>query len=285
MTAKKPVKHKTALVLEGGGMRGIFSAGILDVFMEHSFDPFDMYIGVSAGACNLASHLAGQHRRNFLIYTRLMTSPAFISKKKYITGGHLMDLDYLWDIIDKEHPLDVSAIFKNRKKEFLVVGTSADTGAPVYMRPTVDNCLLCLKASSAVPLLYRTMLEINSIQLVDGGVADPIPALEAYSRGARKIVVIRTRPAEYRKKQGLENYLSSLAVRKWKNLSAAVFTQADTYSRCVDFILNPPEDADIMQIAPQEPLKTGRTTQKMESLLYDYERGRAMGAAFMDTFI
>ncbi len=278
---KNKKKTDFALVVEGGGMRGIFAAGILDVFIEKKFDPFDLYIGVSAGACNLASHLAGQYKRNFRIYTRLMTRHEFISKKKFIQGGHLMDLDYLWKTIDVEEPLDVDRIFSNKKKKFIIVGTAVEQGIPLYIVPTISNCSECLKASSAVPLLYRGFLEVDSIHCVDGGVTDPIPVREAYQRGSRNIVVVRTRPPEYRKKKGLENYVSSYATRAWPKLSTAVKNQADTYSRCVDFILNPPEDATVVQIAPEKPLMTGRTTKKIESLLADYDAGRKSGEIFV----
>jgi predicted patatin/cPLA2 family phospholipase len=281
VAGKKSSKLKTALVAEGGGMRGIFSAGVLDVFMEKKFDPFDMHIGASAGACNLASHLAGQHKRNFRIYTRMMTRPEFISMKKFLSGKHMMDLDYLWDAIDIEDPLDVKEIYRDKRRDFIVTGTSVDTGEASYMKPTAEDCSVSLKASSAVPLLYRGFLEINGTRMVDGGVADPIPAAEAYRRGFRTIVVIRTRPPEYRKTKGFENYLSSLATKKWPRLSEAVKDQAGTYGRCVNFILNPPADAEILQIAPEEPLKSGRTTQDMERLLADYELGRKHGEQFI----
>jgi predicted patatin/cPLA2 family phospholipase len=280
MVFNRKKKPGIALVTEGGGMRGIFCAGVLDVFMEQKFSPFDLYIGVSAGACNLASHLAGQHRRNFRIYTRLMTRPEFISLKKFISGSHLMDLDYLWSTINIEDPLAVTEIYRDNSSDFIVVGSSVETGKAVYLQPRPEDCSESLKASSAVPLLYRGFLEINGIMLVDGGVADPIPAIEAYRRGARRIVVIRTRPALYRKTKGLENFLSSFAMRKWPELSKAIKNQADTYGRCVDFILNPPADVEIIQIAPDAPLKCGRTTQKKELLLSDYELGRKHGEMF-----
>ncbi len=281
MAVKKKAASKYALVVEGGGMRGIFPAGVLDVFLERRFDPFDLYIGVSAGACNLASHLAGQHRRNLRLYTELMTKPGFISIRKYLKGGHLMDLDYLWELIDKEEPLSLKEIFKKNGKEYIVVGTNATMGSPVYMKTNVHNCNECLKASSAVPLLYRGIVEIDLTHYVDGGVTDPIPAMEAYRRGARIIAVIRTRPALYKKKKGFENIISSFATRKWPMLSKAVKRQAETYSRCVDFILNPPKDVTIIQIAPEAPLYTGRTTQDIESLLADYETGRKQGEDFV----
>jgi predicted patatin/cPLA2 family phospholipase len=281
MAEKKNAALKCALVVEGGGMRGIFPAGVLDVFLEKKFDPFDLYIGVSAGACNLASHLAGQHKRNFRIYTELMTRPGFISLWKFLKGGHFMDLDYLWKLIDDQEPLSLEEIFKHGGVEYIVVGTNANLGIPVYMRTNVRNCNECLKASSAVPFLYQGIVEIDSTHYVDGGVTDPIPAMEAYRRGARIITVIRTRPAHYRKKKGIENYVSSFATRAWPKLSEAVKGQAETYSRCVDFILNPPKDATIIQIAPEGPLHTGRTTQNIESLLTDYETGRQIGEEFV----
>ena len=281
MTGRKKPAAKTALVVEGGGMRGIFCAGVLDVFLENRFDPFDLYIGVSAGACNLASHLAGQQGRNYWIYTNMMTRPEFISMKKFITGGHYMDLDYLWRAIDVEYPLSVNEIIKRKKNDFTIVGTVVGTGTAAYLRPRAETCSEALKASSAVPLLYRGFLEIDATPLVDGGVADPIPAREAYRRGARTIVVMRTRPAVFRKHKGLENHVSAFATRRWPQLSAAVREQAATYGRCMDFIETPPPGVTVLQIAPGTTLRTGRTTQDMALLREDYERGRRHGEEFI----
>ncbi|HQC20035.1 MAG TPA: patatin-like phospholipase family protein [Smithella sp.] len=88
---------KKALVVEGGGMRGVFAAGVLNAFGSAGFDPFDMYLGVSAGACNLASHLAGQNDRNFDIIERYSIDGRFINWGRFLRGGHLMDLDWLWE--------------------------------------------------------------------------------------------------------------------------------------------------------------------------------------------
>jgi len=275
---------KTALVVEGGGMRGIFSAGVLDTFLEQSFDPFDLYVGVSAGAGNIASHLAGQLQRSFRVYTNLMTRPEFISLAKFVKGGNYMDLDYLWDVIDKEDPLDEAAIFKRNNHNFTAVGTSAETGNALYIQPTPDNCSLVLKSSSAVPFLYRTHLVINGTRIVDGGVADPIPAEEAFRQGARRIVVIRSRPVTYRKDPWLENRLAAFATRDCPGLSQAIFHQPQAYSRCVDFLQHPPNATQVIQIAPPVQLKTGRTTQQRDALLTDYALGKALANAFIKDF-
>jgi predicted patatin/cPLA2 family phospholipase len=275
---------KTALVVEGGGMRGIFAAGVLDAFLSLDFDPFDLYVGVSAGAGNIASYLAGQYERSFRVYTKLMTRPRFICFRNFVRGGHWMDLDYLWDTIDKEDPLDVPSIFRRPKRDFTAVGTCADTGTALYIRPTAANCSNVLKASSAVPVLYRTALDIDGTRVVDGGVAAPIPAREAFKQGARRIIVVRSRPAGYRKRFGLENRLSAFATRKSPALSDAVLRQAETYCQCVDFLETPPTGTQILQIAPELPLKTGRTTQRLDALLADYELGKALGKGFVNAF-
>ncbi len=281
MKKKDTDARGTALVVEGGGMRGIFAAGVLDVFMERGFDPFDLFIGVSAGACNLASHLAAQHGRNFRIYTRIMTRPDFISAKKFLRGGHYMDLDYLWDAIDAEDPLDIPAIVRGRR-DYLITATSVERAAPVYIAPTAGNCNDSLKASSSIPLLYRRFITVNGEALVDGGVSDPLPAREARRRGARTIVVIRTRPAAYVKKKGIENRVSSLATGRHPALSRAILGQAGTYGSCMDFILSPPADTRIFQVAPADALATGRTTQDVRTLTADYELGRKLGDGFID---
>lgn len=278
------MSKKTALVVEGGGMRGVFAAGVLDAFFERDFDPFDLYLGISAGACNLASHLAGQHRRNLRIYTTMMTRPAFLNVIKFMRGGHWMDLDYLWRAIDQEDPLDVPAIFRRAKHDLTAVCTSAESGEPLYLQPRADNCSLVLKGSSALPFLYRGPIEVDGLSIIDGGITDPIPAQEAHRRGALRIVVVRTRPAAYRKKRGLEQTLSAFAMRARPILAQAVKHQPQNYGRCVDFLESPPGGVEILQIAPETPLATGRTTQRVTALLNDYELGRRHGEAFVADF-
>ena len=105
-------------------MRGVFSAGVLDAFLTAKFDPFDLYIGVSAGACNLSSHVAGQYQRNLRMYTGPMRTRNFMSLGRFLLGGHFMNLDYLWDYCAREDPLDVAACARNtRDKEFLAACT------------------------------------------------------------------------------------------------------------------------------------------------------------------
>jgi predicted patatin/cPLA2 family phospholipase len=258
-------------------MRGVFSVGVLDVFLESGFDPFDLAIGVSAGACNLASHLAGQHGRNRRSYFDLMTRREFIDRRRFLRRRSVVDLDWLWDALAEREPLDVTAIAR-RDVEFIVVATSRQTGLPVYLRPSPDEMSDALKASSALPVLYRPDIAVGGVRLVDGGVSDPIPAEEAYRRGARRILVVRTRPALTVKTETLMVRTMAWLLRREPALAAAVLATAACYQRSVAFLHAPPPDCEILQVAPPVPLATKRTTQTRAALERDYALGRTLGA-------
>lgn len=257
-------------------MRGIFAAGVLDVFLEHRFDPFDLAVGSSAGACNLASHLAGQHGRNRRCYLTQMRRREFSDAGRFLRGGHWLDLDYLWDAFCKEDPLDVVATAAHRTQ--LVVGTtSVATGDAAFFEPDADELIEVLRASSAVPLLYRKFVDLEGGQFADGGVAAPIPVDEAYRRGARRILVIRSRPAEFPGPSRVECSLVATALRKHGGLASAFRNYRAVYARSVDFLRSPPRDCTVIHVAPERHLRTSRMTRDLQPLELDYARGRAAG--------
>jgi predicted patatin/cPLA2 family phospholipase len=274
-------REKTALIVEGGAMRGVFSVGVLDVFLEHAFHPFDLALGVSAGACNLASHLGGQRGRNYRAYFDLMTRRDFIDPLRALRGGSIVDLDWLWDELALRDPLNVSGVVGG-STEFVVVATSAASGAPVYLRPAEHDMFDVLKGSCALPMLYRPTIVVRDEPLVDGGVADPIPVEEAYRRGARRIVVVRSRPAAFFKKPGFESRAMPFLFRNRAALVRAMQTSPATYRRSVEFMLAPPADCTIVQIAPPEPLATKRTSRDKDALGRDYALGRSLGLDAMN---
>ncbi len=128
--AKVKPRGKKALIVEGGGMRGVFSAGVLFAMGMKRFTEFDLYIGVSAGACNLASFLGRQYERNFYIMENWSASWRFINPFR-IFWGNVMDLDWLWDITIRNYRLNLHEIFKDSSREFLVVVTSMNSGKPL----------------------------------------------------------------------------------------------------------------------------------------------------------
>ncbi|MDX2093930.1 MAG: patatin family protein [Kofleriaceae bacterium] len=266
----------TAIVVEGGAMRGIYAAGVLDVFHEERFHPFTVAIGASAGACNLASHLAGQHGRNRRCYTTQMSRPEFIDAWRFLRGGHWLDIDYLWAAFAAEDPLDVVAAAAN-PTQFYVAVTDVDSGNDVYLRPSSANMNEVLRASSAAPLLFRRFVELEGRCYADGGVSAPIPVEHAYRMGARKILVIRSRPWVFGGPSRFESAFAMAALRKHPGLVASFKRYRDVYARSVAFLRRPPPDCTIIEIAPGEHLRTGRTTRDAEALAMDYRRGRAAG--------
>lgn len=261
-------------------MRGVFSVGVLDVFLENKFHPFELAVGASAGACNLASHLAGQDGRNRRCYFELMTRREFIDLRRVVRGRSIVDLDWLWAALAAKEPLDVAAIAKN-STEFVVVATSGATGESVYFLPNEHEMFDVLKGSCALPILYRGDVRVGSESLVDGGVSDPIPVEEAYRRGARRILVVRSRPGTYVKTGGWSARLSALALRSQPAVARAVRRTAERYQRAVQFLHNPPSDCRVVQVAPTLPLATHRTTQDISLLERDYALGRERGADAM----
>lgn len=263
-------------------MRSIYAAGVLDTLLQQDFDPFDFYIGVSGGALNLSSFVAGQQRRNYRIITKLAARPEFIDFARLVRGGSVMDLDWLWESILRHEPLDLeSAVAKVEHTPLFLCCTRLADGKPLYLQPDHQTWFDLAKGSCAIPLFYRHPVFIRNEQVMDGAISDPIPVREAYERGARRIVVVRTNPAHFRKKDGLDRLVMEASMRKHEGLRGCVKTLAQRYNEPLDFIENPPKDCRVIQIAPTRHLLTRRTTQDQFSLEADYHLGRANAFEFM----
>lgn len=269
-----------ALVVEGGAMRGIFAAGVLDAFIHKGFNPFHLCVGVSAGATNLASFLAGMYQRNFKVYTDYSLRPEFISWRKFLTGGHLLDLDWLWDITIRELRIDIPRII-NGNQRFWVGVTSVESGEAHYINPSADNIEELLKASSSIPVLYRKQVSINGQQYVDGGLADPIPVEAAFQYGARRILVIRSRKKEYTMPLKTPATLYRYYLKDYPNLYQAAVDRPRHYARAIEFLRNPPEGVQVIEINPPESFRTSRLTKNIEVLKSDYQLGVEAGREAM----
>ncbi|HON58048.1 MAG TPA: patatin family protein [Smithella sp.] len=279
--------NKKALVVEGGGMRGVFAAGVLNAFGSAGFDPFDLYLGVSAGACNLASHLAGQNDRNFDIIERYSIDGRFINWKRFLRGGHLMDLDWLWDITIREYRLDLKKIFEKlhrQNKICVIVATSVATGKAVYLEPDEETLEYYLKVSSSLPFFYRRFLEVHSEKMTDGGVADSLPVREAIRRGATEITVIRTRPSRYVKKKTAFSLLYPLIFRNYPLFAEAMKKRPEVYMEAVRLIQRPPAGIRVFEIAPPPHMDIGRITTDIGALKAAYQLGRDDAGRFMDNY-
>jgi predicted patatin/cPLA2 family phospholipase len=191
-----------------------------------------------------------------------------------------MDLDWLWEITIRECRLDRAAIFRQLKKKnakYLVVATSASTGRALYLEPDEFTLEQYLKVSSSLPVLYRRLLEAGDEKAGDGGIADSIPVIEAYRRGAREITVLRTRPSSYRKGRDVLRHVLAAIYRDHPRLAEAVKKRAATYNEALDFIRTPPSGVSVREIAPSGDIPVGRTTRDLRLLEALYQEGIAAG--------
>jgi len=272
---------KTALVVEGGAMRGIFSCGILDEFIAHDFYPFDLCIGVSAGASNSAAYLAKMQGRNLRVYMDYSLRPEFIRYGRFLTGGHLLDLDWMWDVTAQELPIDTDTLF-SQQCEFLAAATCSSTGQVHYLKPDAENLFSVLKASSALPIFYRNTVTLDGRQWSDGGVSDAIPVREAYRRGARRILVLRSRHRGYRKTPSKLDFLLPYLLKDVPALVEVMRQRPKAYQASLEFMRTPPGDARIMEVCVPDDFPVSRMTTDKRLLERGYQIGRDTARMILD---
>ena len=190
---------KIALIVQGGGQRGIFSAGVLDSFLNHQFDPFELYIGTSAGALNLSSFISRQSRFGYHFIRDVSMDDKFFNLYKYLSKQQPMNLEWALQQVSSSglYPLDVVTAHKTlAHRTALACATRKDTLQDYYLPMYQQDWGDVLLASCAIPLLYNQPVNMNDLQWVDGGVSAAIPVKEAWRRGADLVIVIRTEPLE-----------------------------------------------------------------------------------------
>ncbi len=277
---------KLALVCEGGGQRGIFTAGVLDTFQQAQFNPFHLMIGTSAGAQNLSAYVCGQAGYARQVITHYTTRKRFFDPWRFARGGHLIDLDWLVDITAQECPLamDHAEALFSMGKEFYMCACRADDYSPDYFAPAADSWLNIIKASSAIPGLYRQGISLDGIRYFDGGISDAIPVREAARRGADTIVVIRTVPSQmYYTPQWVKRMarcFSDSALQPWLNL---LQLHEKSYHEIQRFIDMPTGTLRIIEIYPPKPLASNALGSRMTSLHQDYQLGCRCGRYFLAT--
>jgi len=278
------INHKQlALVCEGGGQRGIFTAGILDSFMENDFLPFHTLIGVSAGAQNLSAYACGARGYAHNAIVNFTTRKTFFDPLRFARGGHLVDLDWYFDTLHHEAPLDFESGRRRLKGRSLhVCASRCDTLAAEYLPFHVGNLQQSLKASSAIPLFYRGGVAIDGVDYWDGGVADALPVQTAHARGSDCIVVIRTQPRE--SGNSLLTLPRGLGRGGFQEIAALVASHMRSYRAAENFVEEPPDAVTVIEIAPSQPLKSSVLLSTTDALEHDYRMGQICGHAFLDSY-
>ncbi len=259
------------LVLEGGGMRGVYTAGVLEYMMEHNLY-FPYVIGVSAGACNAASYLSRQNGRNRTVLIDYVNHPEYISYKNLIRKKQLFGMDLIFNEIPSTHvPFDFDT-FANATEQFVIGTTDISTGKPYYFNKKEDGeqILSILRASSSLPFMAPPVEIYNRFHL-DGGITDPIPVYKSEADGNHSHVVILTRNEGYRKQKSRLSWMVQRLYRKNPALAKAITSRYIHYNQTLDHIEANREDYFIIQ--PSTPLEVARIEKSQLRLTSLYNQG------------
>lgn len=265
--------NRTGLVLEGGGVRGIYTAGVLDVFMEEGLT-FDGVIGVSAGAIHACSYLSGQKGRSIRYYLKYVSDPRFMSLRSWLKTGDVVGADFCYhELPDKLDVYDHEGFLRN-PTPYWVVCTDVETGKAEYVRLTdMRGQIEYLRASASLPYFSR-IVTLDGRKYLDGGCSDSIPA-EAFRRmGYGRNVVVLTRDASYRKKPEM-TALARLVYRKYPAFVRTLERRHEMYNEQLAQIGQMEAEGSVFVIRPAKPLEIGRLESDPEKVQHVYEQGCA----------
>ncbi len=268
---------KRGLVLEGGAMRGLFTAGILDVMLDEGIT-VDGMIGVSAGAAFGCSYKSGQRGRTLRYNLKYARDKRYCSLYSLLTTGDLYGADFCYHKLPEELDIFDSDAFANNPAEFYLVCTDVTTGKPVYHKCETSDyqTMEWFRASASMPLVSR-IVEVDGYQLLDGGVADAIPLAYFESIGYEKNLVILTQPAEYRKKENKLLPLIRRILRKYPNLVGVMEQRHTLYNQSAEWIQQreAEQDPNLLVLRPETMLPMSRIEKNPEKLQQAYDMGRA----------
>lgn len=269
----------TGLVLEGGGMRGVFTSGVLDAFMKHGLY-FDYVVAVSAGACNGMSYVSRQPRRARISNIDMLAKYKYIGLRHLVTQGCIFDQKLLYERFPNELlPFDYDEFFRH-SAGFEMVVTNCETGRPEYLSESADRqrSIDICRASSSLPYVSK-IVTVDGKPYLDGGISDSIPIVRALETGHEFNVVVTTRNYGYRK-TGRDRKLPRFVYSKYPRLRVALSHRLEAYNRQLQMVENMEREGRVVVIRPQRPLEVDRIekdTQKLERL---YEEGYQLGNDF-----
>lgn len=269
------IDKRTGLVLEGGGMRGIFTVGVLDCFMDHGVR-FPYTVGVSAGASNGISYISGQRGRSRFSNIDLLKHYNYIGWRHFLRGRGYIDLDYIFYVYpERYYPFDYDAFFKAPER-FEMVVSNCLTGQAEYLeeKRDRDRLLSVCKASCTLPVLCP-ITYVDGVPMVDGGVCDAIPVRHALEQGCDRLVLVLTRNKGYRKADK-DFYLPGFIYHQYPALREQLRTRYRRYNETLDFIERLERERKAIVIRPEKPLRVGRTGHDPQALADLYDEGYAL---------
>ena len=270
---------KKGLIMEGGAMRGMFTAGVIDVMMEHGID-FDGAIGVSAGAAFGCNYKSKQIGRVIRYNTRFCQDKRYGGFRVLLKEGNFYSKQFCYEEVPMKHDIFDFDTYESNPMEFFVVATDVDTGKAEYhiLADRHDHGFEWIRASASMPLVSQ-MVEIDGRRYLDGALADSIPVQYFESIGYDRNVVILTQPMGFRKKPDSMLPLMKLHYRKFPKLVEAITTRHEQYNATLDHIAHREAAGELLVIRPAEKLPIGRTEKDPGKLRQVYVIGRQTAEA------
>lgn len=276
------IERNTGLVLEGGGMRGVFTSGVLDAFMKHGVY-FRYVVAVSAGACNGMSYISRQPRRARLSNIDFLTQYGYIGWRHLLRQGCIFDQELLYDKFPNEYlPFDFDTFFQ-WSATFEMVTTNCLTGQAEYLTESKDRqrSLDIVRASSSLPYVSKIVM-VDGIPMLDGGIVDSIPVMRAIETGHPQNVVILTRNKGYRSKER-DRKIPPFVYKKYPRLRVALSRRVAAYNEQLELVERLEELGKVVCIRPQRPMEVGRMEKDIGRLERLYQEGFMLGNAFCET--
>lgn len=271
-TMQETQKSKLGLVVEGGGVRAIYAAGVLDVLHDMCL-PFSGVIGVSAGAIHGISFVSGQKGRSYRINTRFCRDPRFFSFKTWLRTGNIVDNDFCYRQIPQElEPFDQKA-FEASGMEFWTVSTNLETGKPEYIR--MRDCFAeidALIASASLPYVSKPVHYRGKL-LLDGGCSDRVPLRAFQSMGFDRNVVVLTHPEDHRVKDR-DAALIRLFYRKYPAFCRTFENSPQDYEKTQAYLKAEEQKGTVFTIRPKAPIPVSRLSHDPQAIIRAYEMGR-----------
>lgn len=277
------IEKNTGLVLEGGGMRGVFTSGVLDAFMKHGLY-FDYVVAVSAGACNGMSYISRQQGRARFSNIDMLAKYDYIGVRHLVTQGCIFDPVLLYDRFPNELvPFDYDTYFRYAHT-FEMVTTNCLTGRAMYMTETSDRqrALDIVRASSSLPYVSK-IVSVDGIPMLDGGIVDSIPVERAMSLGHKRNVVIATRNRGYRN-TGRDYKIPHFIYKNYPRLRVALSHRVEVYNRQLEMIERMEDEGSIVCLRPQREMEVGRIEKDTAKLERLYEEGFMLGERFCSKY-
>lgn len=265
---------QAGLVLEGGGMKGVYTAGVLDFFLDKGLE-FSSVYGVSAGACSMCSYLSKQRKRALDVMIDYLDSKRYCGLDTLLTTGDLFNVDFCYHLIpDYLYPFDHETFMKYQGRVYSVV-TDIETGRPEYLRiRDLRKDIIKIRASASLPLVSRNV-EIDGKHYLDGGISDSIPLQKSVLDGNRKNVVVMTKETGYIRKPVEAAQLVLLKARylKYPKVSELMMNRHIRYNDCVNYIEEQCKNGQAFVIRPRKKSAVGRIEKDKEKLIALYEEG------------